>query len=100
MPLHTNSIEAHRTNRYSERHRQILDSIRAAGAGTDREIMHRLGQVDPNTVRPRITELVESGVLLEVGQRRDPITRKVVRVVDLRREPTKDVELYQQVMEF
>ncbi len=81
---HQNSIAAHRGNRYGERCRAIMEAIKK-GPGTDRDIMHRLGKVDPNSVRPRVTELVKVGALEEVGTQIDAETGKTVRVVDLPR---------------
>lgn len=47
---------------------------------TAREIAHRLGFSDLNAVRPRITELVREGRLLEVGRRYDKQTQRNVTV--------------------
>lgn len=46
-----------------------------------------LGFVDPNSVRPRLTELIGDGILEEAGSVSDPITHKTVRVVRLRKDP-------------
>jgi len=48
---------------------------------TDREVAARLRFPDMNCVRPRITELVQMGLLAEVDSVRCPITRKTVRRV-------------------
>lgn len=82
---HPNSLAAHRSNRYGERCRAILEAVKRDGPGTDRDIMRRLNRVDPNSVRPRITTLVEVGALEQVGEVVDPETHKTVRVVDLPR---------------
>jgi hypothetical protein len=52
-----------------------------AQAFTDREALARIypGSGDLNMVRPRITELVESGELREVGSVRCSVTGKTVR---------------------
>jgi hypothetical protein len=47
--------------------------------------MQGMGFGEPNQVRPRITELIEAGKLMEVCSRRDTATGKTVRVVDIRR---------------
>jgi predicted HTH transcriptional regulator len=52
------------------------------GAVTDRDCMTALGFTDMNAVRPRITELVKSGLLREVGAIEDRITGKRVRLVE------------------
>lgn len=48
---------------------------------TDREIAAGMGYYDMNAVRPRITELVQSGILEECASILCPITRKRVRRV-------------------
>lgn len=83
--MHQNSLTAYRTSRYSARENAIINAIKSEGAGTDRGIMRRLGKSDPNSVRPRITSLVQIGALEEVGQAIDSETGKTVRVVDLPR---------------
>jgi len=65
-----------------ERHRRILHAYGAARR-TDREILYMVtGKIDgdPNKVRPRITELVEMGVLEECGSRTDDLTGRPVRL--------------------
>ena len=47
---------------------------------TAREVAHRLGFSDLNAVRPRITELVQEGRLIEVGHRYDKHTQRNVTV--------------------
>ena len=48
---------------------------------TDRTIMRLLGFADPNSVRPRITELLKAGLLVEGGKIKDSTTGKTVRTV-------------------
>lgn len=50
---------------------------------TDREVMLGMGFTDMNSVRPRITEAIDMGSLVEVGEKVCPMTRKTVRIVDL-----------------
>ena len=50
-------------------------------AYTDREIAAGMGFPDMNCVRPRITELVEAGLLREQDSVRCPVTGKTVRRV-------------------
>ena len=61
----------------------VLAWVRAHPKSTDREIMDGMGFTDMNAVRPRCTELVEQDRLVEVGERKCPVTRKLVRVLDL-----------------
>lgn len=61
----------------------ILDAARRGGTETyftDRQMMAKLGFTDMNAVRPRITELIDIGLLVEVGAIRCPVTSKKVRV--------------------
>lgn len=83
--MHANSIAAYRqeAKRISIRAAAVYSWIREHGRATDREVMAGMGFTDPNKVRPRITELVEARLLLEVGEKVDPETRKTVRIVDL-----------------
>ena len=83
--IHEHSIEAYHSEqpRLSRRALRILDWIELHPKVTDREVMVGLGFTDMNSVRPRITEAVEAGALVEVGEKRCPVTGKTVRVVDL-----------------
>ena len=65
--MHVNSLEAYDACRaeLDGRAALVLDWIEQHGDATDREVMHGLGFTDPNKVRPRITELVERGMLEE-----------------------------------
>lgn len=47
---------------------------------TDRQVAYSLGFRDMNAVRPRITELIKAGDLIEVGKERDALTKKPVRL--------------------
>lgn len=69
--------------RFSRRAQKILDWLELHPRKTDREIMIGMGFTDPNAVRPRVTELIESGSLIEVSEKRCEITGKTVRIVDL-----------------
>ncbi len=51
---------------------------------TDRDVMRSMGFNDPNAARPRITELVTEGVLVECGKIRDSLTRRLVRLTKIR----------------
>ncbi len=61
--------------------------IRAFSAGsdalTDRDVAARVGAKDMNQVRPRITELLEVGVLVATGRAKCPATGKTVRTCRL-----------------
>jgi hypothetical protein len=84
--VHANSIAAYREEEpnLSRRAIAVLGWVRIFGPHTDREIMEGMGFTEPNAVRPRITELIDAGKLMEVGSIRCPVTGKTVRRVDIR----------------
>lgn len=90
--IHANSHAAYHQERkkLSRRAMLILAWIDLNGQHTDREVMRGMGFSDMNSVRPRITELVDAGQLVEVRDVRCPVTRKTVRVVG---RPPKQMEL-------
>lgn len=83
--IHQHSIDAYHSEgvKLSRRALRILEWIELHPKVTDREVMRGLGFSDMNSVRPRITEAVEIGALIEVGEKRCPVTGKTVRIVDL-----------------
>lgn len=82
--MHENSIAAFDENDreliFSNREREIIAAFEDIGAETDRSILAYLRYTDMNAVRPRITELINKGVLREVGSVICPVTKKRVRV--------------------
>ena len=90
--IHPNSLAAYQSeaDRLSKRAWLILAFITHNGPKTDRQVMEGMGFKEPNSVRPRITELIEAGKLLEVTSVRCPTTVKTVRVVNV---PPKQMEL-------
>lgn len=96
MSIHINSLRAFMQGSdelFGKRHRQIIGIFRRSpGPRTDREIMIALGFSDPNSCRPRITELVETGVLVEYGETECPITKKTVRLVTLAKQQAAQSE--------
>lgn len=85
--MHANSLAAFRAEegRLSKRAAAVLAWISERGPKTDREVMQGMGFAEPNAVRPRLTELIQAGLLMEVCSRKCPVTGKTVRVVDVRR---------------
>lgn len=83
--MHENSLDAYLAERLrlSARARQIYRWVTVHGRATDREIMRGLLFSDMNCIRPRVTELVQAGLLKEVARRHDADTGKTVRVVDV-----------------
>jgi hypothetical protein len=85
--IHPNSIESyHETTeaRAKRRNDVFMAFIELGRPATDREICHRLGYSDMNAARPRITELVDEGELIEWGKVRDSLTGRRVRVCKIK----------------
>jgi hypothetical protein len=85
--FHRNSADALRDERNSgriSRRAQAILQVIGNGVFSDREILALLNLKDMNNVRPRITELIRSGHLIQVGSRIDRVTNKKVRLVAMR----------------
>lgn len=104
MSLHDHSLEAYRQERprLSRRAEAIMDIFRAQPSRlfTDRQVLldycfqYGIEAHDMNLVRPRLTELKDTGYLEEVGETVDRATRKTVRLLRLaRNEPARQMEL-------
>lgn len=81
---HRNSLEAFYAGRddlFSRRETEILKTFVQHGTMTDRDVCDALGFRDMNRVRPRITELIKSGLLEEIGDVQDVETNRKVRLV-------------------
>lgn len=84
MKLHENSLSAYYAGRlevFPRRTVEILGALSQVGRATDRQVCEHLGFTDMNAVRPRLTELVKSGVVEEVGRVLDPTTDRHVRLL-------------------
>jgi hypothetical protein len=84
--MHANSLAAYydgELDEFTKRQREILEAFKRYGGLTDRQCMTKLGYHDMNAVRPRITELINRGVLLEVSNPTCPVTKKTVRVCEI-----------------
>lgn len=68
------------SGRVGSRQREVLEVIRQLGSCSDRDIAVALGKQDLNYVRPRRFELVEKGLVEEVGKKKDGVTGKTVYV--------------------
>jgi hypothetical protein len=91
--MHDHSLAAYREEqpRLAGRAAAIVAHLAKHGPRTDRELAREMGFGENlNAVRPRITELLEDNVLMEVGELRCPVTKKTVRRVDIRR-PRQEV---------
>jgi hypothetical protein len=83
--MHTNSILSyHQITNLSERYKRILEIYQNSPLPlTDRDILIQLGANDMNYCRPRISELIDKGLLREVGDCKDRLTGKTVRLVQV-----------------
>ena len=83
--VHKNSRKAYHEERpkLSDRCATIMEWFewRSPNTLTDRQVMAHMRFTDMNAVRPRITELIDAGYLMEVGKVKCPVTGKTVRVV-------------------
>jgi hypothetical protein len=84
--LHAHSLDAKEHNQEAHKGRKhlILELLQLRGKPmADRQIRDAIcGEAaDMNTVRPRITELIREGKLMECGEIVDPATQENVRVV-------------------
>lgn len=96
MTIHANSLAAYHAERLrlSDRAERVLGYIANKGPSTDRQVMAGLGFGEPGAVRPRITELIDLGLLMEVSNTKCSVTGKTVRVVDVpRRIPKEQLSL-------
>lgn len=83
--MHADSLLCYREElgKFGKRAAAVAEWVARNGCVTDREVMRGLGFTDPNAVRPRISELIDGGVLQEFSKVKDPVTRKLVRRVGL-----------------
>ena len=81
--IHQLSLEAYwsETPKLGKRTLLIYDWLKKFGAATDREIQVALGFTEPNSVRPRLTELKKRGLIKECDVVIDSLTHKRVRKV-------------------
>jgi hypothetical protein len=82
--VHRHSIDGYHASKgaISRRAMLVLKVLRESRVPmTDREVMRALSFSDPNAVRPRITELIDAGIITEAGSVRDGLTGKTVRKV-------------------
>lgn len=94
--MHANSIIAYYENKFqfTKREMEILGCMfLSPREWTDREIKDALRYSDMNSVRPRITELIDKGALEECGSNICPVTKKRVRLVRIRENNDKQMSL-------
>ena len=83
--IHANSKLAH-AELTGDRHAAVLDLYRQNGPLTDRQAAKLLAgdNADPNVARPRITELIDAGLLYEIGNTIDATTGRKVRICNMK----------------
>ena len=79
--MHKNSLAAFNSLDTKTRKHIILRLYELHGPQTDRQILQKLDFYDMNAVRPRISELIDEGILKECGDTLDEETGRTVRVV-------------------
>jgi hypothetical protein len=90
MSTHVHSVQSYYdglVEDFPRRTQDILIALQHLGQATDRQIMEALELTDPNGVRPRITEAIQQGLLVECGAVRDRISGKRVRLVAIAADP-------------
>ena len=93
------SLIEERSKGLTDRHKQILDALRAGGPMTDREIQEYLFKKDANDVRPRRNELASwaYGYKIESAEKRKcTITGKKSMVWRIRETPTAQMEMFNE----
>ena len=63
-----------------DKHQTVLVAFHAYPCSTDLEIAYHLGFKDPNKVRPRRKELVDMGLIVDVGVRPCKISHKTAHI--------------------
>ena len=72
-----------------DRQQMILDALRERPRSTARELalylweQRKIPQAERNYVHPRLTELVDDGLVRVVGKRKCPVTGRMVAVYEL-----------------
>mgnify|MGYP003636803622 FL=1 len=85
--MHPNSLLAYElerlnlTKRKAQVYSLVYDYQHNGHTVTDRQVMTALGYSDMNSVRPRLTELIKMGALLEGQSITCPVTHKTVRTI-------------------
>lgn len=83
--MRANSRQAYHSekNKLNERSAIVLQYLSDNGPATDRVICEALKFPDMNCVRPRCTELIDAGLVQEIGKRRCHVTAKQVRILQV-----------------
>jgi len=93
--VHANSIKAYSEDRIklSKRARLILEYLGTLSAAkTDRQIQTGMGYRELGMVQPRITELEDCGMILELGQVVSQNTGKTVRQMAITEKGRREIQ--------
>jgi len=93
--MHSNSMKAYveLENLYS-RCRKVVMALEDLGVATDRKIKDHLKLPDMNNVRPRVTELIKLGIVIEDGEDICQETNRSVRLIRLAKPMTRQLEMF------
>ena len=93
--IHDNSMQSyHELDGLNKRCKMVVSALHDLGIATDRRIKDHLSLPDMNNVRPRVTELIKLGLLIECGVETCEVTNKSVRKVRLSNPQTNQMELF------
>jgi DNA-binding Lrp family transcriptional regulator len=83
--MHINSLLAfdEERSKLNNRCQRILRVIEKYPNSSDRDVLRELGGQDMNMVRPRITELIKRGLVVETGTMRCAVTERKCRTVGI-----------------
>jgi hypothetical protein len=90
--IHQNSIAAYHAGNvdvFPQRAQMILRALVELGTATDRQICDHLEFHEMNAIRPRLTELIQAGIVEECGDVLDETTNRTVRVVRIAPKQTE-----------
>lgn len=76
----------HKEDKAPLRRSMICRALEECGPMTAEELTRYFGAAEKNYVRPRLTELKKTGVVVEVGVKQSPITGRNTAVWALREE--------------
>jgi hypothetical protein len=83
--MHANSLRSHKDTDFEKQDQIVLKAYKVSALPlTDRQVKDGLRLPDMNDVRPVITRLIKRGKLDEVGDVRDPQTKRKVRLVTVK----------------
>ena len=92
--IHDNSKSSYgQLDGLNKRCKMVVSALSDLGMATDRKIKDYLRLPDMNNVRPRVTELIKHGIIVECGVEICDVTDKTVRRVRLASK-TNQMELF------